>query len=657
MLLDDLEDAEQTFLEKEAESEEMDTELDDLLAEDEPPVSPETSTRYSGEDSDCASTENGGDAFDRLYQTETEASMGQQHVSDKPRKSPAKQMNRSPSVTPTRPSSNNRTDNDVYSITRSKMVIQALKEIRNAATAQDLQQLKLISMKESFDLALLTSFYNDLMIPNFPLEDERDDLEDWVFCLEPAKKEQMDAEHGPSMDVLILVGARKNNNDNVIIAGIAFEYYRQAQTGLLSYMVVADEFRRLGILRSLHPVALEAMQQLHHVSIQYQRRHSNGTNTSLTKKIKAIFAETNTVDAGDASPEVIKKRHKILHRLGYRHLKFPYVQPPLAEDGDSFDDIMLLIHCSNAKNSGIHTDILYNYVVDFFQSVSGYDNDNYKQHWYYKLVRWFRKHNPKTEISGDLPWHDVTEELHCAMESESQQEKPNRYSLTNSVAATMAGEQDAKRNWIEEKGQLVTVEQSYWVERLDQTTPAKHPLPFLSPCSSADDASTSTDSSRLPDSPDSSYSVQSTDASLISVLFPSSSSSLKAPWKMALTQKADPLDKEQQLYIRSMSNILYDLGTGRATEMEVAEALITALFHRDYVSSKYWKEESASVTEKEGVKHRYTARKGAEGWEVRGIPRRTMSTAEIHFDHSKRVVRVNDYQHSFEDALQQSVSQ
>ena len=234
-----------------------------------------------------------------------------------------------------------------------------------------------------------------------------------------------------------------------IIGGIAFEYYKQAQCGLLSYMVVAEDFRRLGIVRSLHPVACAALQLLHEEEQQEAVTSStspspssspsittvDNINSSSTTTIKAIFAETNTIEAGDVPPEIIRKRHEILYSLGYRQLKFPYVQPPLVEDGVSFDDIMLLIYwtggandndntispCDNERsnnnnnNCTIETEILYGYVVDFYKSVTGYDTDTYKNHWYYKLVDWYRKENYLTEIAKDLPWDDITQEMKDCM--------------------------------------------------------------------------------------------------------------------------------------------------------------------------------------------------------------------------------------------------
>ena len=151
-------------------------------------------------------------------------------------------------------------------------------------SSSSLPILQLVSMKESFDIELLKKFYEELMIPNFPLEDERDDIADWIYCLDPTQQ-QNQKEQGPSMDVMLLIlkqeekkkvveekdkssllskiAKRTTTTTTTIIGGIAFEYYKQAQCGLLSYMVVAEDFRRLGILRSLHPVACAAIQLLH----------------------------------------------------------------------------------------------------------------------------------------------------------------------------------------------------------------------------------------------------------------------------------------------------------------------------------------------------------------------------------------------------------
>lgn len=265
-----------------------------------------------------------------------------------------------------------------YEITESEVAVKAVEEISSRISSEPpshaASSLQLISMKETFDLELLTQFYDEIMIPNFPLEEERDDLEDWIYCMDPSKKQNTSQDQSdpyPSMDVLMVVKREKPSltGKATIVAGVAFEYYKQAQCGLLSYMVVPNEFRKLGVMKSLHPVACHAMQLLH-------QEHTTARNFSVSPFIRAIFAETNTPEAGDVPPSVIRKRHETLYRLGYRHLKFPYIQPALGEDAKSFDEIILLIYepnndstsSSTTNDKTIETEILKDYIVDFFQS-------------------------------------------------------------------------------------------------------------------------------------------------------------------------------------------------------------------------------------------------------------------------------------------------
>lgn len=295
------------------------------------------------------------------------------------------------------------TQQDEYKPTSSdaaQVALRILKDRLSERLGSRSSELRLSSMNEAFDLDLLRRFYDELMIPNFPLEEERDDLDDWLICLDPDRAEDKSVE-GPPMDVLIL------HFDNTVIGGIAFEYYPQARAGLLSYMVVSTDFRRLGILATLHPVFCQALQSLHEVSSR--------TNT----KIPAILAETNTATAGDVPPAVARKRHEILYKLGYRLLEFPYVQPPLATDVDSFDDIMLLVYVGDAEVKTLPTEVLYEYVLDFYHSVFGYNSLDFHQHWYYQLVLWYTGKYPSTKIQQSLPWEDVTPKMRELMNQES----------------------------------------------------------------------------------------------------------------------------------------------------------------------------------------------------------------------------------------------
>ncbi|CAB9520772.1 expressed unknown protein [Seminavis robusta] len=308
---------------------------------------------------------------------------------------------------------------------KSAMAILETRIGERLASSSSSGELRLLSMKESFDRSILTQFYEELMIPNFPLEEERDDLEDWLLYLDPtfSKEEEEDSDNdgpqdGTSMDVLILT--IDNGTTTTILGGIAFEYYPQAQVGLLSYMVVSTEFRRLGILGTLHPVFCHALQGLHELT------------TQAHTPIAAILAETNTATAGDVPTQVARKRHEILFKLGYRLLQFPYVQPPLATDGESFDDIMLLLYVGNnssnssqsTSTSSMDTTILYKYVLDFYYSVFGTNQEPlFQDHWYFQLVTWYQQQCPSTHIQTQLPWEDVTPTFLAQMKQQQQQQQ------------------------------------------------------------------------------------------------------------------------------------------------------------------------------------------------------------------------------------------
>ena len=134
------------------------------------------------------------------------------------------------------------------------------------------ENLRFVQLRHDFDKKLLQKFYEELMIPNFPKDEERDALEDWISILSPEGERKTDKEYkGPWMNVILLVVEKNEENNEAIdphrrkqtypeniniLGGIVYEYYRVADCGLISYMVVAKESRRKGVIDKLHDLAL-----------------------------------------------------------------------------------------------------------------------------------------------------------------------------------------------------------------------------------------------------------------------------------------------------------------------------------------------------------------------------------------------------------------
>ena len=278
----------------------------------------------------------------------------------------------------------------------------------------------------------------------------------------------------------------------IIIGGAAVEYYRKSQVGLLSYVVLHSEFRGCGLAKYLHQEALVRLNKLANCygrmpsSLQQHKEELLGEESSHDRTmLKAVFAETNTPEAGDITPEQSLLRHKSLYNLGYRLAQFPYAQPPLTTEdvNASFDDIVLLVYfpfdtdeignsfmlngdieansnrdlvrryCSwfieetcgniNKKSNGnndtstvrMDINIPFQYVVDFYQSVFGYDSEegeknsdngddggipDFRTANYYKLAHWFtHNHDFSNNIQGvevslchpATPWEDCKDNL------------------------------------------------------------------------------------------------------------------------------------------------------------------------------------------------------------------------------------------------------
>ena len=333
------------------------------------------------------------------------------------------------------------------------------------------ETLELYSMRCNYSKELITQFYSELMEPNFP-RDELDELDDWMYALTGGKdvfdgsnssntEDNNMEENGPCMDVILLAAASNycstrthtsmskdvsntnTDNDalppsNTIIAGVVFEYYPNANVGLISYMVVSRPFRQMEIMKAMHPLAIQAVKSL---GIMYQHRRREQGESACTRTgtcssrhapngLQAIFAETESYNVQNTSMEVIQCRHGILFALGYRWLDFPYEQPPLGDEKEGVNQLLLLVyqgpkdgyyypsHHTMQTNPGTNSswfpdfrvpiDIPYTFVRDFMMAVFGCDEGGQKKletnNYYQMLVKYVLTHENVCVISPSLPW-------------------------------------------------------------------------------------------------------------------------------------------------------------------------------------------------------------------------------------------------------------
>jgi GNAT superfamily N-acetyltransferase len=107
---------------------------------------------------------------------------------------------------------------------------------------------------QSYDEFLLTTWYNTVFKPNFPLEDEVESLEALQAGLlaVPAEDDAMLLE--------IVLAVRWKGSDVEIGGGVVFEYYFDSNCGLISFLVVSKVARGQGLSRILVETAAQELE-------------------------------------------------------------------------------------------------------------------------------------------------------------------------------------------------------------------------------------------------------------------------------------------------------------------------------------------------------------------------------------------------------------
>jgi ribosomal protein S18 acetylase RimI-like enzyme len=179
--------------------------------------------------------------------------------------------------------------------------------------------ITLAQLRDSYSQPLLDQFialYNDA----FPDPSEREDPEQWRerLCNELA---------APQPRLFLALAITGDAAMPRVIAGLAFEYYRDSNCGLLTYLVVDTAHRGQGLARRLADEAVATL-----------RRQAGA------RRLDGVFSEVEDPAKVDEVPGLITpaERLRVMARLGARWVDIPYVQPQLIGGSGRSHHLLLL---------------------------------------------------------------------------------------------------------------------------------------------------------------------------------------------------------------------------------------------------------------------------------------------------------------------------
>ena len=200
---------------------------------------------------------------------------------------------------------------------------------------------------------LLKEAYDDVYVPAFPVDDERQPLQVWMDRTDPKSTSS-------NKYVVIVAGSNLNDPKNRIIEGISVGiYYSKAQVGLMAYNAISPTSRGGGLGHAMVDARIDAF---HDLAVQ------------RNEKVRGVFLEVNDPDQVNAEEDSFDpaKRLAIFKKWGAEEVPINYIQPALADDTGKFDKLKLL---SYATKEGVRPDV--GAVHDFLYEL--YRGCGYKQ--------------------------------------------------------------------------------------------------------------------------------------------------------------------------------------------------------------------------------------------------------------------------------------
>ena len=193
-------------------------------------------------------------------------------------------------------------------------------------------QIATISKDRPELFELLERAYNDIYLPAFPIESERESLEKF-----------MQAVNGelPGIGIVInILGENLLDADKRVVKGISVAYlYEAHDTGLLAYNAIAPEHRERGMGKLMVDSRIKSLKQM---------------AAEKGRQLKSVFIECN--DPTKVAPEDDSmdpsKRIALFESWGARQVPIDYVQPPLSAEGDYNDTMVLLNYPLEGRYAG-----------------------------------------------------------------------------------------------------------------------------------------------------------------------------------------------------------------------------------------------------------------------------------------------------------------
>lgn len=184
-------------------------------------------------------------------------------------------------------------------------------------------ELITINPAEAGHAELLREAYDDVYVPAFPIDDERQPLQVWMDRAHPDSKSS-------NKYVVIVAGTNLNDPETRQIEGISVGiYYGNAQVGLMAYNAIRPTCQGGGLGHAMVNARIDAFQNL---------------ADSRGEDLRGVFLEVNDpaqVKAEDDSFDPAK-RLAIFKKWGAQEVAINYIQPALDEDKAKFDKLKLL---------------------------------------------------------------------------------------------------------------------------------------------------------------------------------------------------------------------------------------------------------------------------------------------------------------------------